>query len=569
MLKHKLATAVLALFSTPLLAMSAKPPAQLDTQIVFTNSTPDALEVRVSGNATVNVGTTRIEPLATATLATLSRREGNTDNLTITLSADDYSVDLIQNTNGTGLSFGASTHDLSTGSRSGENIQRFRTNLGDSGNTLAFKGNNLGNGGSLTYLLQEDAPKPISAGATSLNVLSYNIWATTIFGSKEVGTRLNEMPAIMAGYDVLVLTEVFDKATSDQLLNRLRNEYPYQSGEIFKAGKLLNSGTRILSRWPFETEGSHIYTPCNGIQCAATRGVIYTKINKLGKTYNVFATHTQSSDDDANRNARLAQLDEMGAYIRSLNLPADEPVIMAGDFNVNKIGLPQDRDRMEAILSATEPMNAGHDLTFDSTTNNWATAPFREYLDYTLTGNDGQQPSFSEQLVFAPRSNSDALWGKWDLSDHYAVKGTFTYPGNSHPSRAAFPYYGDVVHLQTHNGHYMRAMSGGNSFISGGSDQIGTWESFTIEAQGNGKVALRARDGHYVGLDSYLVGTLKANKSSVGAGELFELVELGSEKIALKADNGRYLRADFGGGAGLSAGSGSIGNNQSFRLIRR
>ena len=114
----------------------------------------------------------------------------------------------------------------------------------------------------------------------------------------------------------------------------------------------------------------------------------------------------------------------------------------------------------------------------------------------------------------------------------------------------------------------MRSMSGGNSFISAGSDYVGTWESYTFEDQGNNKVAIRAFDGHYVRLDSYLVGTLKATAESVTNAALFTLVGLGNNKLAIQADNGRYLRADFGGNAGLSAASSEIGTNQTFTLIR-
>ena len=327
------------------------------------------------------------------------------------------------------------------------------------------------------------------------------------------------------------------------------------------------SGTRIVSRWPFELEGAHIYSACNGIQCAATRGVIYARINKLGKTYHVFGTHTQSSDDDANRNARKAQLQEMGDYIAGLKLPADEPVIMAGDFNVNKIGLPEDRDYMESVLSAYEPENKGHNLSYDSNTNVWAEAPYLEYLDYTLVSHVNQPAISASQEIIAPRSTIDELWGEWDLSDHYAARGEFSFDA-SLVTRAPFPYYGDVVHLQTHNGHYMRAMSGGGSFISAGSDNIGTWESFVIEALGNGKVALKAIDGHYVSLDSYLLGTLKADSHSLEADSQFELVDMGNSAIALKADNGRYLRADFGGGVGLSAGASKADTYETFKLIR-
>jgi endonuclease/exonuclease/phosphatase family metal-dependent hydrolase len=568
MMKKLFSTAALALLSSSVLAMS-EAPTTLDTHIVFTNSTLDTLQVSLSGDASAVQQTTEVGPLATATLAKLTRNTGANSSLNIQLSSADYQVNLTQNTVGTDLTFGANTADLSIAPQAKTNIQRFQTELAGDTNTLAFNASDLAKGGQLTYVLQEEDKKPALGAANQLNVLSYNIWATTIFGSTKVDTRLDEMPAMMADYDVLVLTEVFDDIPTNELLNKLRSEYPYQSADVFKLGKILGSGTRILSRWPFTIESDLNYSSCDGIQCAATRSTIYAKINKLGNPYHVFATHTQSSDDDANRNARLAQLQEMGDYIRSLNIPADEPVIMSGDFNVNKIGLPQDRDYLEAILGATEPENRGFNYTYDANTNTWAEQPYVEYLDYTLTANNNLQPTSAYQEAFAPRTTIDALWGEWDLSDHYPVRGIFSYPSEAAPQRPDFPFIGDVVHLKTADGYFMRSMSGGNSFISAGSNQIGTWESFTFEDQGNGKIAIKGSDGHYVALDSYLVGTLKATSHAVSAAGTFTITDLGNNQLAIKADNGKFLRADFGGNAGLSAASSNIGSNQIFTLIRR
>jgi hypothetical protein len=224
---------------------------------------------------------------------------------------------------------------------------------------------------------------------------------------------------------------------------------------------------------------------------------------------------------------------------------------------------------MEATLGATEPTNTGHNLSYDADTNTWAEQPYHEYLDYTLTANDNLQPTAAYQEIFAPRSTKDALWGEWDISDHYAARGIFTFPSEAQPQRSAFPFADDIVHFKTANGHYMRSMSGGNSFISAGSDQVGTWESYSFEALANNTFAIKAFDGHYVALDSYLVGTLKASANSINAAGTFTITDLGNNKLAIKADNGKYLRADFGGNAGLSAASSSIGNNQTFTLIRK
>lgn len=546
------------------LAMSEVPSEPVQTRIVVTNSTLSAMTVSSVTDQTVKM---QIPPLATRDVMLLERDGSEQSQHSLTLSTDNYRVQLTQQIDGTQLSYSAAGNDWQWPQLSGENIYRQQVSLAQRSVEMAVKADDLEQGGQLHYVIQPQDNKPALADAGSFNVLSYNIWATTVYGSKKVGTRLALMPEAMAGYDALVLTEVFDPIATSTLLNALRAEYPYQSGEIFKLGKVMGSGVRIVSRWPFELEDAHKYAACDGLQCAATRGVIYAKINKQGKAYHLFATHTQSSDDDANRNARKAQLQEMGEYIQGLNIPASEPVIMAGDFNVNKGGLPQDRDYMEAVLNAYEPENTGHNVTYDANTNHWAEQPYVEYLDYTLVSRNHQPALFAQQQAFAPRSTHDDLWGQWDLSDHYPVRGLFQFDA-SQVQRQPFPYLGEPVHLRTHNGHYVRAMSGGDSFISAGSDQMGTWETFVIEQQAGNKVAIRARGGRYIGLDSYLFGTLKASYQQPEAAAQFELERLSDHVIALKADNGKYVRADFGGGVGLSANSKSARSYEQFILIR-
>ncbi|QFI38617.1 sphingomyelin phosphodiesterase [Moritella marina ATCC 15381] len=412
---------------TPALMAMSQVPTERHTMIQFTNSTQQTLYAYIEAGDNVELLTTEIMPLSTAELAIITRTNKN-DDIAISLSNADYSFSLTQSITKDTLAFGIDSDELTIDPQTDSAIQRFEIQLAASQNTIAFNSEKLHKGGKINYVLQQHDQKPDLGPGNELSLLSYNIWATTIFGSKKVDTRLTEMPAIMSGYDVLVLTEVFDLIRTNKLLKQLSAEYSFTSSEIFKLGKIMQSGTRILTRWPVEEEKNLKYTNCDGIQCAATRGVIYTRINKQGYIYHVFATHTQSSDDDQNRSARLAQLEEMGEFIRQQNIPADEAVILAGDFNINKIGLPADRDQMEYILNASEPENKGHPLSFDSDTNYWAEKPYLEYLDYTLTGNDNLQPITAGQEIFAPRVLTESLWGIWDLSDHYAARGHFIYP---------------------------------------------------------------------------------------------------------------------------------------------
>lgn len=580
-----LVIATLFLFSSFVQAGGGEP-AQVnlaDSKVVLTNSTLQTLNLslRVQFDSSLSSSeykliNTSIPPLATKDVASFTRTDGlqNGKNYRyfIDVTGNAGTVTLSQTVVGgengnSSLKIGANGSGFNVAPQGNWNIQRHNTNFSGSAQ-VAFNAETISGADQINYVIQQAETKPNISAANTLDVLSYNVWLTTIFGSKDVNTRSDEQPEVLSGYDVVVGTEYFDDAPSAKLQNAIRSEYPYQTGSAFKAGKIMPAGTFIFSRWPIDVEKHFFFDDCNGIQCAASRAVIYTKIRKQGNPYHVFATHTQSSDDQPNRDARLKQINQMAGFIQSLSIPANEPVIYAGDFNVNKIGLPQDRDTMETVLSAVEPTNTGHNLTFDSNTNHWAEAPYLEYLDYTLYSSVNLVPLSATQEAFAPRSISDAMWKKWDLSDHYAVRGAFAYNTPANPVRSAFPYAGDIVHLKTSDGHYMRAMSGGGSFISAGSDNIGTWESFKVIDRGNNKIALQARDGHYIGLDSYLLGTLKASKHSIGSGEEFDVVSLGGNKVALKAANGKYFKADFAGGAGLTASASAIDSWETFELIR-
>ncbi|MFT5880511.1 MAG: endonuclease/exonuclease/phosphatase family metal-dependent hydrolase [Moritella sp.] len=417
----------LLLFSGSLFAMSA-PPSELHTEIVFTNSTPDTLMVTLSGDANVKQNVTQVLPQSTVSLVDINRHVGIDDQLNIQLSSANYQINLLQQSADNQFSFGANAGDLTVGMQQDTEIQRYQTTLNGHVNTLAFSANDLDDGGKVRYVLQQEDIKPVLGGANQLNLLSYNIWASSEYSAQEINTRMKEMPKVLSGYDVLVLTEVLDKNIDKKLLNNIATEYPYQSKDIFEVGRLIASGIRVLSHWPVEDKQYLKFNACNAAQCIITRGVTYMKINKQGKPYHIFATHPQAFDDVESREGRLLQLQEMRDFIKGMNIPADEAVILAGDFNINKIGLPADRDYMETILSATEPENRGHTLTYDSNTNFWAEKPYIEYLDYTLIGNDNLQPTSAYQEVFVPRSTKDDLWGKWNLSDHYPVRGVFIYP---------------------------------------------------------------------------------------------------------------------------------------------
>ena len=275
--------------------------------------------------------------------------------------------------------------------------------------------------------------------ASKISILSYNVWGTKIYGSKKEDERFAAIPQNVKGYDVLTLAETIDqKPTTNVLLPKLSVEYPYYTKDFHAwivggIPKVVGSGLRIVSKYPILQQDVHYFHHCSGLQCFTSKGVAYAEINKLGQKYHIFASHTQSGADAKSKQARLAQLQEIKAFIDSKHIPNNEPVIMAGDLNIDKIGAPDEYDTMQTTFDAQIPPTSGWKYTFDSQHNHWAEGDYRQYLDYILPLNEHLLPIKSSNYVLPLRSINENLWGLWDLSDHYAVTATFEYAVNPRP----------------------------------------------------------------------------------------------------------------------------------------
>lgn len=72
----------------------------------------------------------------------------------------------------------------------------------------------------------------------------------------------------------------------------------------------------------------------------SAKGVVYARILKtntqgIKQVFNVFGTHMQAWDSVEAANTRLKQQQSINTFIDSLNIPKSEPIIIAGDFNVD------------------------------------------------------------------------------------------------------------------------------------------------------------------------------------------------------------------------------------------
>jgi sphingomyelin phosphodiesterase len=276
----------------------------------------------------------------------------------------------------------------------------------------------------------------ISDETAELSVLAYNVYLRPRFLFRDWQLeRAQALPARLKGYDVLVLSEVFDTKSRELLIEQLKPEYPYTTKPLGKNLWVTQyGGVMIASRWPIEEEKQLLYGDvCSGSDCAAQKGSIYTRINKNGKRYHIFGTHLQAWPGPVIGQIRQKQLEMLKQFVDSCAIPPSETVLFAGDFNVDQISFQSEYERMLSILNASfqEPIKNNLLYTFDPRQNPLAHSKAQEFLDYILCSNQHTSPKRFETAIVRP--STDKPWttfgGKdyFDLSDHFAISAKFWF----------------------------------------------------------------------------------------------------------------------------------------------
>jgi endonuclease/exonuclease/phosphatase family metal-dependent hydrolase len=421
--------------------------AYADSYVFITNSTaqPVTVSVKHSGNkGTLTPGSqwrqeaTQIAPYATARVLAFNRNEGvkngNTYYFDTEVKAGNQTFVARQQM--TGKWIGSSiwhalqAPQVSAPWQQSRDIYRYQSQWTQQPVTVAMKAEFTGGYDDFYYTISNNTrPEPV-APASELKVLTYNIYALPLVAS-DIGERLAEIPAYVKGYDVLMLQEAFS-SDSPAMLRALQSEYPYQTQILRKplsGVNVYNGGVVIVSRYPIGRTDYVVYPDCTGTDCFADKGFIYAEIIKQGQAYHVVNTHAASFDTDAARQMRQAQFRMMQQHIAARQIPAGDAVLYGGDFNVNKLKFADDYQQMQQNLQAVVPMSTGYTAsTFDPRVNKYAAKyDTVEYLDYVVWSRLHRQPTAARNDVRVPRSTSGALWGKWDLSDHFPVMGQFSF----------------------------------------------------------------------------------------------------------------------------------------------
>ena len=301
---------------------------------------------------------------------------------------------------------------------------------------LSYRAYFTGGDDDIEYVVTEKHAGLAGEGsAYTFNVLSWNLYMrpTTLFFNGQM-IRAGLIAGYVANYDAIVFSEAFDDDARAVLINGLKSRFPYRTSIVgADSGIKQDGGVFIMSRFPIEVQAQKTFgSTCGSDDCLADKGVMYARINKYGRRYHLFGTHTQAHTSASDISKRKAQFGIVKAFVTSRNIPVTEAVLIGGDLNVDRIKYPTEYTEMLGILEAAQPGRTGFSYSYDSSTNGLASESGREYLDYVLYSTKHLRPaSAANEVLFLKTSRpwKEFVWESdyWDLSDHYALFGSFTF----------------------------------------------------------------------------------------------------------------------------------------------
>ena len=187
----------------------------------------------------------------------------------------------------------------------------------------------------------------------SIRILTLNMFLrppgihTNISDFKDLRTQIL-IEEVLNCFDLICLQEVFSTLSSRKALiisEASKRGLPYShsspSPNPFN-GHFTDGGLLILSRFPILLTDQITYDDSTGPDRLSSKGAIYAKLSICNTPFHVFTTHLQSSYSTLNyaqfmnyRLVRRKQLKQFKSFIDNKLAHHYEPVIIAGDFNID------------------------------------------------------------------------------------------------------------------------------------------------------------------------------------------------------------------------------------------
>lgn len=300
-------------------------------------------------------------------------------------------------------------------------------------------------------------------GDTNMNALkmmTYNVFLIDCVGSlytcDSEENRAIRVPKLIEWFkdrdeDVVVMQEVF--TFKDEIIKGMTDAGFCHYVMNFQG--LGGSGLAIFSKWPIEsfdfvdffdlTDGHAL----SNLETIIDKGVMHAKVNKGGKIYHAFNTHTLSDTSGDAHEIRMLQYLRIREFVESLNIPVEEIALIGGDFNEDQWhhGGKYYRTMLEEIRASEVQMRGPIIYTQNTEKNKllkqlhegseeWAT--YNETLDFIFPYHNGEEgvdhktpddTSVCEILI--PQWPAGCNDAECMLSDHFPMTCNFYTDGNS------------------------------------------------------------------------------------------------------------------------------------------
>ncbi|TMW55549.1 hypothetical protein Poli38472_010431 [Pythium oligandrum] len=286
-----------------------------------------------------------------------------------------------------------------------------------------------------------------------LRVMVYNVWMLpsilNSFSDKISPLTVPRSQAIphciaMHDIDVVIFCEAFCSTGREGLIKGMKaHGFLYETkvvgtGASVANKKAIDGGVFAMSKYPIEHyEELTFGSVAVGDDRMADKGVIYFQTRVKDEVVHVFGTHLQAWESKVAIAARKQQLKTIRDFMESMKISPEEPVLIAGDLNVdNCADDATEYKEMLVELNAEDPelLTTSSAFSFDPLTNKLAVSGpssggRTERLDYVLFAKHHRQPVESSMEIVPLKAS--VTWGApsaeddhsalLDLSDHYPV----------------------------------------------------------------------------------------------------------------------------------------------------
>ena len=272
-----------------------------------------------------------------------------------------------------------------------------------------------------------------------LKVVTWNIYMLPrLFVHTGQAERAVEIANVLKNQDadVVVFEEAFDAKARNIIRDSLKAYFPYESGDPGRNSWWKTScGVWIISKVPIEVVKQIYFKEARTSDRLATKGAILVEGQKNGFCFQLVGTHLQA-DPNSGKNVQPIR-DKQYAEIRKQLLEPysreNIPQFVAGDFNTIHNDSQCYNHMVDSLQFTPCTLVGDKCFSYDYTHNDLVlgTCCKPQLIDYLFYSSpSGAHLQGNMQIV--------TFCKKWsnkhkDLSDHFAVSGTFTY-GNGNPA---------------------------------------------------------------------------------------------------------------------------------------